>query len=102
MASVRDGGTVLVYGFLSGTDFSVSALDVGFGRHVHVRAWSLARQFKDTEGLHRLGHVVVTLLQKKVFTPSVGPSFELENFQEAMKLSDESRGYRGPRVLLVG
>ncbi|XP_024524245.1 enoyl-[acyl-carrier-protein] reductase, mitochondrial-like [Selaginella moellendorffii] len=83
--TVRDEGTILVYGLLDGEDISANPPDVIF-RHVRVRGFHLTRWIAKigVPEQKKLGAKIWELLEKKVITPLTGEKLPLEKIQEAI------------------
>jgi len=95
-ASVRDGGQVFVYGVLSGWDVTVGMGDLF--RRVHLTAWTLFRDLAIPERRRVFIHDVSKLIEDKIIEPNVGETYDLADFQLAIKKSEEVG--RGGKVFL--
>lgn len=96
---VRNGGTVFVYGAMSGLQFTGSIVDLTF-RDVALRGFWIT-PFISTRGVeycHRLAAEVWPLLAAGVVTPYTGDVFPLERVAEAVAASTAAG--RGGKVLL--
>ncbi|XP_024522419.1 enoyl-[acyl-carrier-protein] reductase, mitochondrial [Selaginella moellendorffii] len=98
--TVRDEGTILVYGLLDGEDISANPPDVIF-RHVRVRGFHLTRWIAKlgVPEQKKLGAKIWELLEKKVITPLTGEKLPLEKIQEAIVKSQTPA--RGGKILLT-
>ncbi|CAK9278513.1 unnamed protein product [Sphagnum jensenii] len=95
-ASVRDGGQVFIYGVLGGYDAIVGVGDLFRG--VHVAAWSLFNGL--TERFREYIDEVSKLMEAKIIVPIAGETYDLADFQLAIKKSTEVA--RGGKVILTG
>jgi trans-2-enoyl-CoA reductase len=95
-ASVRDGGQVFIYGVLGGYDAIVGVGDLFRG--VHVAAWSLFNGL--TERFGEYIDEVSKLMEAKIIVPIAGETYDLADFQLAIKKSTEVA--RGGKVILTG
>jgi NADPH:quinone reductase-like Zn-dependent oxidoreductase len=95
-ASVRDGGQVFVYGVLAGWDATVGVGDLFRG--VHLAAWRLYGELLIPERRRVFIHDVSKLIEDKIIEPNVGETYDLANFQLAIKKSEEVG--RGGKVYL--
>jgi NADPH:quinone reductase-like Zn-dependent oxidoreductase len=93
-ASVRDGGQVFVYGVLGGWDVTVGVGDLFRG--VRVATWALPVAERFEEYIEK----VSKLIEAKIIVPLVGETYELADFQLAIKKSTEVG--RGGKVFLTG
>jgi NADPH:quinone reductase-like Zn-dependent oxidoreductase len=95
-ASVRDGGQVFIYGVLGGWDATIGVGDVLRG--VHVTGWviysSIAERFEEYID------EVSKLIEAKIIVPLAGETYDLADFQLAIKKSTEAA--RGGKVFLTG
>ncbi|KAL3698648.1 hypothetical protein R1sor_012724 [Riccia sorocarpa] len=96
-ASVRGGGHVFVYGSLASRDLIVSIPDVLRG--VTVRGWSLLVEWVLPEKRKIYSQETLEYMESKVIQPLAGEKFDLAQFKEAIKKSEEVG--RGGKVLLV-
>jgi trans-2-enoyl-CoA reductase len=96
-ASVRRNGQVFVYGVLESGIASVGINDLF--REVRVTGWILSNKWDDKKLREGLIKRALTYLEGKVFEPLVGEKFDLANFDEAIKRSEEVG--RGGKVLLT-
>ncbi len=97
VASVRDGGQVFVFGFLGGNDITVGVGDLFRG--VRVTGWSLYHALTSPERRKVLTNGVSKLMQAKIIVPLMGETYDLADFQLAIKKSTEVAG-GGGKVLL--
>ncbi len=95
-ASVRDGGQVFVYGELGGWDATVGVGDLFRG--VHVAAWVLSNSL--AERSEEYIDKVSKLIEAKIIVPLEGETYDLADFQLAIKKSTEVA--RGGKVFLSG
>jgi NADPH:quinone reductase-like Zn-dependent oxidoreductase len=95
-ASVRDGGQVFIYGVLGGYDATVGVGDLFRG--VRVAAWALPNSV--VERSEEYIDKVSKLIEAKIIVPLVGESYDLADFQLAIKKSTEVG--RGGKVFLTG
>ncbi|CAK9236699.1 unnamed protein product [Sphagnum troendelagicum] len=95
-ASVRDGGQVFIYGVLGGYDAIVGVGDLFRG--VHVAAWSLFNGLTERFGAYI--DEVSKLMEAKIIVPIAGETYDLADFQLAIKKSTEVA--RGGKVILTG
>jgi mitochondrial enoyl-[acyl-carrier protein] reductase / trans-2-enoyl-CoA reductase len=100
-ASVRPGGTVIIYGAMSGLTATFDIPSVLF-RGVSIRGFwlipyvdSLAKEERE-----KCMNDVMQLLADQVIVPYAGERFPLEKAQEAME--EASKAARGGKVLLEG
>ncbi|KAH7415985.1 hypothetical protein KP509_14G069800 [Ceratopteris richardii] len=98
--SVRDGGTVLIYGLLAGPELKAGILDFIFRgvklEGFHMGVWTA--NFSPEQFQELVGHTM-SLLGQKIIEPLVGPKFKFQDFKEAIKKSLEAQ--HGGKVLLV-
>lgn len=97
LASTRRGGQVLVYGVLAGDEAVVRINDLL--RQVHVTGWMLRNYWDIEERRKEFVEEVWKLLEAKVLEPYTGQKFDLANFKEAIRRSEEVG--RGGKVLLT-
>ncbi len=90
VASVRDGGQVFVFGFLGGNDITVGVGDLFRG--VRVTGWNLYHAFTSSERCKVLTNGVSKLMQDKIIVPLMGETYDLADFQLAIKKSTEGGG----------
>jgi NADPH:quinone reductase-like Zn-dependent oxidoreductase len=95
-ASVRDGGQVFIYGVLGGWDATVGVGDLFRG--VRVAAWRLRNSLP--ERFEEYIDKVSKLIEAKIIVPLEGESYDLADFQLAIKKSTEVA--RGGKVFLTG
>ncbi|CAK9214360.1 unnamed protein product [Sphagnum troendelagicum] len=95
-ASVRDGGQVFVYSVLGGWDATVGVGDLFRG--VRVATWALHNSI--AERSEEYIDKVSKLIEAKIIVPLVGETYELADFQLAIKKSTEVA--RGGKVFLTG
>ncbi|KAH9552111.1 hypothetical protein CY35_09G046800 [Sphagnum magellanicum] len=95
-ASVRDGGQVFIYGALGGWDAIVGVGDLFRG--VRVAAWALPNSV--SERFEEYIDEVSKLIEAKIIVPLVGETYDLADFQLAIKKSTEVA--RGGKVFLKG
>jgi NADPH:quinone reductase-like Zn-dependent oxidoreductase len=95
-ASVRDGGQVFIYGVLGGYDATVGVGDLFRG--VRVGAWALTNSVP--ERFEEYIDEVSKLIEAKIIVPLVGETYDLADFQLAIKKSTEVA--RGGKVFLTG
>jgi NADPH:quinone reductase-like Zn-dependent oxidoreductase len=95
-ASVRDGGQVFIYGVLGGWDATLAVGDLFRG--VRVAAWALLNSV--VERFEEYIDKVSKLIEAKIIVPLVGESYDLADFQLAIKKSTEVG--RGGKVFLTG
>ncbi|KAH9552110.1 hypothetical protein CY35_09G046700 [Sphagnum magellanicum] len=96
-ASVRDGGQVFLYGVLGGYDATVGVGDLLF-RRVRVAGWALTDSVP--ERFEEYIDEVSKLIEAKIIVPLVGETYDLADFQLAIKKSTEVA--RGGKVFLTG
>ncbi|KAL3685076.1 hypothetical protein R1sor_003098 [Riccia sorocarpa] len=96
-ASVRRGGQVFIYGILSSPDATVRITDLF--REVTVRGWILNNYWLMEAKRKMYIEEAVKHLGAKVMEPQTGPKFDLAEFKEAIKKSEEAG--KGGKVLLV-
>jgi NADPH:quinone reductase-like Zn-dependent oxidoreductase len=94
-ASVRDGGQVFIYGVLGGYDAIVGVGDLFRG--VRVAGWFLFNGL--TERFGEYIDEVSKLMEAKIIVPLAGETYDLADFQLAIKKSTEVA--RGGKVLLA-
>ncbi|CAK9882962.1 unnamed protein product [Sphagnum jensenii] len=95
-ASVRDGGQVFIYGVLGGWDATLGVGDLFRG--VRVAAWALRNSI--AERSEEYIDKVSKLIEAKIIVPVVGETYDLADFQLAIKKSTEVA--RGGKVFLTG
>jgi NADPH:quinone reductase-like Zn-dependent oxidoreductase len=95
-ASVRDGGQVFVYGVLGGWDATVGVGDLFRG--VRLAAWILPNSI--AERFEEYIDKVSKLIEAKIIVPLEGETYDLADFQLAIKKSTEVG--RGGKVFLTG
>ncbi|CAK9238299.1 unnamed protein product [Sphagnum troendelagicum] len=95
-ASVRDGGQVFVYGVLAGWDATVGVGDLFRG--VRVAGWIVPNSF--AERFEEYIDKVSKLIEAKIIVPLEGETYDLADFQLAIKKSTEVA--RGGKVFLTG
>jgi len=95
-ASVRDGGQVFIYGILAGWEATVGVGDLFRG--VHLTAWYLYRELAIPERRRVFIDEVSKLIEDKIIEPLVGETYDLADFQLAIKKSEEVG--RGGKVFL--
>ncbi len=95
-ASVRDGGQVFIYGVLGGWDATLGVGDLFRG--VRVAAWALRNSI--AERSEEYSDKVSKLIEAKIIVPLVGETYDLADFQLAIKKSTEVG--RGGKVFLTG
>jgi NADPH:quinone reductase-like Zn-dependent oxidoreductase len=95
-ASVRDGGQVFIYGVLGGWDATLGVGDLFRG--VRVAAWSLRNSVP--ERFEEYIDEVSKLIEAKIIVPLAGETYDLADFQLAIKKSTEAA--RGGKVFLTG
>ncbi|CAM6036810.1 unnamed protein product [Sphagnum compactum] len=95
-ASVRDGGQVFIYGALGGYDATVGVGDLFRG--VRVAAWALPNSV--AARFQEYIDEVSKLIEAKIIVPLVGETYDLADFQLAIKKSTEVA--RGGKVFLTG
>ncbi|CAM6092597.1 unnamed protein product [Calypogeia fissa] len=96
-ASVRRKGQVFIYGVLEANKASVGISDLM--REVSVTGWILSNRWDNTKVREGLIQRALTYLEKKVIEPFVGEKYDLANFREAIKRSEDVG--RGGKVLLT-
>lgn len=94
---MRRKGQVFVYGVMGGTKATVGISDLF--REVSVTGWILTNRWDDKEVRDKLIKVTLKYLEDKVLEPLVGEKFDLANFKEAIKKSEDVG--RGGKVLLT-
>jgi NADPH:quinone reductase-like Zn-dependent oxidoreductase len=87
---------VFVYGVLAGWDATVGVGDLFRG--VHLAAWRLYSELLIPERRRVFIHDVSKLIEDKIIEPNVGETYDLANFQLAIKKSEEVG--RGGKVYL--
>eukprot|EP00250_Pteridium_aquilinum_P009402 c18646_g1_i1 orf=246-557(-) len=97
LASTRCGGQVFVYGVLAGDEAVVRINDLF--RQVHVSGWILSNYWDIEERRKEFVEEVWKLLEAKVLEPYTGEKYDLADFKEAIKKSEEVG--RGGKVLLT-
>ncbi len=95
-ASVRDGGQVFIYGVLAGWELTVGVGDLFRG--VQLTAWYLIKELSILERRRVFISDVSKLIQDKIIEPLVGETYDLADFQLAIKKSEEVG--RGGKVFL--
>ncbi|KAL3685077.1 hypothetical protein R1sor_003099 [Riccia sorocarpa] len=96
-ASVRRGGQVFIYGVLASSDATVRITDLF--REVTVKGWILSNYWLQEDKRNMYIKEALEYLGGKVMEPLVGEKFDLADFQEAIKKSEEVG--KGGKVLLV-
>jgi NADPH:quinone reductase-like Zn-dependent oxidoreductase len=96
VASVRDGGQVILYGGLAGGEATVGVGDLFRG--VHLTGWHLYRKLSIPERRRVFISEVSKLIEDKIIELSVGETYDLADFQLAIKKSEEVG--RGGKVFL--
>ncbi|CAK9278515.1 unnamed protein product [Sphagnum jensenii] len=96
VASVRDGGQVFVFGALGGYDITVGVGDLFRG--VRLTGWNLYNAITSAERRKLFTNGVSKLMEAKIIVPLVGETYDLADFQLAIKKSTEVSG--GGKVLL--
>ncbi|MCO5550827.1 hypothetical protein L7F22_004320 [Adiantum nelumboides] len=96
-ASTRRGGNVFIYGVLAKDEAIVRIHDLF--REVHVRGWILNNYWNVEERRKEFVEEVWNLLESHVLEPYTGEKFDLSDFNEAIKKSEEVG--RGGKVLLT-
>ncbi len=86
-ASVRDGGQVFIYGVLAGWEATVGVRDLFRG--VHLTAWYLTKELCIPERRRVFINDVSKLIEDKIIEPLVGETYDLADFQLAIKKSEE-------------
>lgn len=97
VASTRRGGHVFVYGVLAGDEAVVGINDLF--REVHITGWILTSYWNVEERRKEFVEEVWKLLECKVLEPYTGEKYDLADFKEAIKKSEEVG--RGGKVLLT-
>lgn len=97
--ALRDGGTVYVYGALSGDPIQVDTLDTLY-KYKKVQGWLLGTWLGGLKDLKATIQEVHGYLEDKVIVPESGESFPLEKVHEAI-LESEKTGRKG-KVFLEG
>lgn len=99
--AVADGGTVVVYGLLSGEDSRVPARDLVF-RDVRVRGFWLARWYREAsaEDMRRLHAFLAERLASGAIHADVEARYPLSRVREAV--AHAARGGRAGKILLLG
>ncbi|KAH9559492.1 hypothetical protein CY35_06G062200 [Sphagnum magellanicum] len=95
-ASVRDGGQVFIYGVLGGWELTVGVGDLFRG--VHLTPWHLYKELSIPERRRVFISDVSRLVEDKIIEPLVGETYDLADFQLAIKKSEEVG--RGGKVFL--
>ncbi len=95
-ASVRDGGQVFIYGVLGGWDATLGVGDLFRG--VNIAGWALHNSI--VERSEEYIDKVSKLIEAKTIVPLEGESYDLADFQLAIKKSTEDA--RGGKVFLTG
>jgi len=96
VASVRDGGQVFVFGMLGGSDITVGVGDLFRG--VRLTGWNLYHAMTSAERRKVFTNGVSKLMEAKIIVPLMGETYDLADFQLAIKKSTEVAG--GGKVLL--
>ncbi|KAH7415981.1 hypothetical protein KP509_14G069400 [Ceratopteris richardii] len=98
--SVRDRGTVLIYGLLAGTNLKGGILDFIF-RGVKLEGFYVGLWLSSfsPEQFQELVSHTMSLLGQKVINPLIGQKFKFQDFKNAIKKSLEPQ--HGGKVLLV-
>jgi NADPH:quinone reductase-like Zn-dependent oxidoreductase len=96
VASVRDGGQVFVYGALGGNDITVGMGDLLRG--VRLTGWNLYHALTSAERRKVFTNGVSKLMEAKIIVPLKGETYDLADFQLAIKKSTEVSG--GEKILL--
>jgi NADPH:quinone reductase-like Zn-dependent oxidoreductase len=86
-ASVRDGGQVFIYGVLAGWEATVGVGDLFRG--VNLTAWYLTKELGIPERRRVFINDVSKLIEDKIIEPVVGETYDLADFQLAIKKSEE-------------
>jgi NADPH:quinone reductase-like Zn-dependent oxidoreductase len=87
-ASVRDGGQVFIYGVLAGWEATVGVGDLFRG--VHLTAWYLTKELGIPERRRVfINEVSKLIIEDKIIEPVVGETYDLADFQLAIKKSEE-------------
>jgi NADPH:quinone reductase-like Zn-dependent oxidoreductase len=95
-ASVRDGGQVFIYGVLAGGDGTVGVGDLFRG--VRLTGWYVYKELSIPERRRVFIDDVSKLIEDKIMEPLVGETYDLADFQLAIKKSEEVG--RGGKVFL--
>jgi NADPH:quinone reductase-like Zn-dependent oxidoreductase len=95
-ASVRDGGQVFIYGVLAGWEAIVGVGDLFRG--VHLTGWYVYKELSIPERRRVFISDVSKLIEDKIIEPLVGETYDLADFQLAIKKSEEVG--RGGKVFL--
>ncbi|KAL3695748.1 hypothetical protein R1sor_009824 [Riccia sorocarpa] len=96
-ASVRRGGQMFIYGVLSSPTATVGISDLF--REVTVKGWILSNYFGLKKRRDMYIEEALDYLGTKVMEPLVGEKFDLSEFKQAIKKSEEAG--KGGKVLLV-
>jgi NADPH:quinone reductase-like Zn-dependent oxidoreductase len=96
VASVRDGGQVFVFGNLGGNDITVGVGDLLRG--VRLTGWNLYHAMTSAERRKVFTNGVSKLMEAKIIVPLKGETYDLADFQLAIKKSTDVSG--GGKVLL--
>eukprot|EP00475_Leptophrys_vorax_P023295 TRINITY_DN31878_c0_g1_i1.p1 TRINITY_DN31878_c0_g1~~TRINITY_DN31878_c0_g1_i1.p1 ORF type:complete len:372 (+),score=14.01 TRINITY_DN31878_c0_g1_i1:77-1117(+) len=101
IASLRPGGTVLIFGGASGLNFTASIVDPLF-RDVTIKGFwvNTFLQQRLPEERHALFTELIGLLTSGVLEPFLGETFDLADFGEALK--KQTAEGRGGKILLRG
>ncbi len=96
VASVRDGGQVFLCGSLGGNDITIGMGDLFRG--VCVTQWNLYHEMASAERRKVFTDGVLKLMEAKIIVPLVGETYDVGDFQLAIKKTLEVA--RGGKVLL--
>lgn len=99
-SSVRAGGTVLIYGAMSGLNATFSIIDPLF-RKVTLKGFWLADWFhsRPREEVNKSAMEIFALLEKGVLSPYAGDKVTLDNIADA--IAKATSDARGGKVLLI-
>ncbi|KAK9841202.1 hypothetical protein WJX74_001835 [Apatococcus lobatus] len=100
MGCIRTGGSVYVYGALSGLVANAPVLDLLSGKTLTGFSLPIWRKAYDARGGPTAGSEVMKLLEDNVIQPLTGKTYRLEDFKEAIKASTEIG--HGGKILLEG
>ena len=100
-SSVCDGGTVVVYGLLSGIDSRVGARDLVF-RNVDIRGFWLSHWFANAQSdrMRELNQFLVDKLKQGLLQTPVEARYPIDRVKDAV--AHAARSGRNGKILLLG
>jgi trans-2-enoyl-CoA reductase len=97
-ASLRDGGQLFMYGKLSGTDHTLSTVDLW--RDVKVSPWAIYNKvMPSAEKSHAVAAEVAPLVKQGVIPVAKCERFALEEFKKALEAAEKVGGSK--KIMLV-